>query len=126
MAVNPSYREFVLDQLGRVADGVRGRGMFGGVGIYAGDLFFALIGDDTLYLKVDDSNRGDFVKAGMGPFLPFGEGGEVMQYYEIPADVLDEPDKLRPWVEKAIGVAKRAKSAKSAKKPATRKKKGGR
>jgi TfoX/Sxy family transcriptional regulator of competence genes len=124
MAVNSSYREFVLDQLGRVADGIRGRGMFGGVGIYAGDLFFALIGDDTLYLKVDDSNRGDFVKAGMGPFLPFGEGGEVMQYYEIPADVLDEPDKLRPWVEKSIAVAKRAKSVKSAKKkPAVKKKK---
>ncbi len=112
MAVNPSYREFVLDQLGRVADGVRGRGMFGGVGIYAGDLFFALIDDDSLYLKVDDSNRGDFEKAGMGPFRPFGEGGEVMQYYEIPADVLEEPDRLGPWVEKAIAVAKRAKSAK--------------
>ena len=123
MAVNPSYREFVLDQLGRVANGIRGRGMFGGVGIYAGDLFFALIGDDSLYLKVDDSNRGDFEKAGMGPFLPFGEGGEVMQYYEIPADVLEEPDKLRPWVEKSIAVAKRAKSAK---KPAVKRKKGGR
>jgi DNA transformation protein len=123
MPVNQSYREFVLDQLGRVADGVRGRGMFGGVGIYAGDLFFALIGDDTLYLKVDDSNRGDFEKAGMGPFLPFGEGGEVMQYYELPADVLEEPDRLGPWVEKAIAVAKRAKSAKAVKKPAGKKKK---
>lgn len=106
MTVNPSYREFVLDQLGRVAPGIRGRGMFGGVGIYSGDLFFALIGDGTLYLKVDDSNRPDFVAAGMGPFLPFGEGGEVMQYYELPADVLDEPERLRPWVEKAISVAR--------------------
>ena len=121
MAVNPSYREFVLDQLGRVADGIRGRGMFGGVGIYAGDLFFALIGGDTLYLKVDDTNRGDFEKAGMGPFMPFGEGGEVMQYYELPADVLEEPDRLGPWVEKSIAVAKRAKSAKAAKKPAPKK-----
>jgi DNA transformation protein len=121
MAVNPSYREFVLDQLGRVADGVRSRGMFGGVGIYAGDLFFALIDDDSLYLKVDDSNRADFEKAGMGPFQPFGEGGEVMQYYEIPADVLEEPDRLGPWVEKSIAVARRAKRAK---KQAVKKKKG--
>ena len=122
MAVNPSYREFVLDQLSRVADGVRSRRMFGGVGIYAGDLFFALIDDDSLYLKVDDSNRGDFEQAGMGPFRPFGEGGEVMQYYEIPADVLEEPDRLGPWVEKAIAVAGRAKRSK---KQAV-KKKGGR
>ena len=121
MAVNPSYREFVLDQLGRVAPGIRGRGMFGGVGIYADDLFFALIGDDTLYLKVDDSNRADFEEAGMGPFLPFGDGGEVMQYYELPADVLEEPDRLKPWVEKAIEVARCARLAKRPKKPATKK-----
>lgn len=113
MAVNPSYRAFVLDQLGRVAPGIRGRGMFGGVGIYADDLFFALIGDGTLFLKVDDSNRPDFVAAGMGPFMPFGEGGEVMQYYELPADVLEEPAALKPWVEKAIEVARRARKKKA-------------
>ncbi len=47
MSVSPSFRTFVLEQLGRVVAGVRGRAMFGGVGIYAGDLFFALIDDDT-------------------------------------------------------------------------------
>jgi DNA transformation protein len=120
MAVNPSYREFVLEQLGRVVPGIRGKGMFGGVGIYAGDLFFALIGDSTLFFKVDDGNRPDFEEAGMGPFMPFGEGGEVMQYYELPADLLEDPDRLRPWAEKAIEVARRARQAKrsGSKKPA--------
>lgn len=115
MAVNPSYRAFVLDQLGRVAPGIRARSMFGGVGIYSGDLFFALIGDDTVYLKVDDGNRPDFAAEGMGPFMPFGPGGEVMQYYELPADVLEEPARLKPWVEKAIDVARRARRARRAK-----------
>ena len=122
MPVNPSYRAFVLDQLGRVAPGIRARGMFGGVGIYSGDLFFALIDESTLYLKVDDGNRPDFVAEGMGPFMPFGEGGEVMQYYELPADVLEEPARLTPWVEKAIDVARRARHRKHApKKPAKKK-----
>ena len=116
MAVNPSFREFVLDQLGRVAPAIRGRGMFGGVGIYSGELFFALIGGDALYFKVDDITRADFLAAGMGPFMPFGEGGEVMQYYELPAD-LEEPDRLKPWAEKAIEVARRARLAK---RPASR------
>ena len=131
MAVTPSFREFVLDQLGRVTPGIRARSMFGGVGIYADDLFFALIGDGVLYLKVDDSTRPDFVAAGMGPFMPFGDGGEVMQYYELPADVLEEPDRLKPWVEKSIEVARRARLAKRpaskkppAKKKPTRKRKG--
>ena len=46
--------------------------MFGGVGIYAKEAFFALVDDDVLYLKVDDSNRGDFEARGMSPFQPFG------------------------------------------------------
>ena len=112
MPVTPSYRAFVLDQLGRVTEGIRARGMFGGVGIYAGELFFALIDDDTLYLKVDDTNRPDFVSAGMGPFMPFGEDGEVMQYYELPADILEGGEALDEWVKKSIEVARRAKKKK--------------
>ncbi len=33
-----------------------------------------------------------------------------MQYYELPAGLLDDPEALRPWVESAIDVAGRAKS----------------
>lgn len=112
MAVSPTFRTYVLDQLGRVATGIRSRGMFGGIGIYSGDVFFALIDDDTLYLKVDDGNRPDFEAAGMGPFRPFGEGGEVMQYYEVPAELLEGGEQLGTWVEKAIEVARRAKRKK--------------
>ena len=79
--------------------------MFGGVGIYADQLFFALIADDTLYFKVDGSNRPDFERLGMRPFQPYGEGGEVMQYYQVPADLLEDLEALRPWTQKAIAVA---------------------
>lgn len=112
MGVSPTFRTYVLDQLGRVATGIRSRGMFGGVGIYSGEWFFALIDDDTLYLKVDDSNRPDFEAAGMGPFRPFGEGGEVMQYYELPAELLEGGEQLGPWVSKSIEAARRAKRKK--------------
>ena len=62
--------------------------MFGGVGIYAAELFFALLDDDTLYFKVDDVTRPQFESRGMTPFRPYGEEGEVMGYYEVPAHVL--------------------------------------
>lgn len=107
----------MLDQLRRVAPRVRDRSMFGGVGIYAGELFFALIADDTLYLKVDDSNRADFEARGMGPFRPYGEGGEVMRYYRIPDDLLEDAEALRPWVEKAITVAGRTKVRRTRRRP---------
>ena len=109
MAVSPSFRTFIIEQLGRVVPRIRARSMFGGVGIYAGDVFFALIDDDTLYFKVDDVNRPEFVARGMGPFRPYGEGGEEMQYYQVPADLLDDPDALHPWAERAIAAAGRKK-----------------
>jgi DNA transformation protein len=49
----------------------------------------------------------------MGPFRPYGEGGEVMQYYEVPADVLEDPAALGTWVQAAIAVARRAKGGRS-------------
>lgn len=111
MAVSPSFRAFVQDQLSRGLAGISTRGMFGGVGIYAGDLFFALIAEDTLYLKVDDSNRPDFESRKLGPFRPFGSEGEVMQYYEVPAEVLESGDELAEWAGKALEVARRARVA---------------
>lgn len=115
MPVSPAYREFALEQLGRVFP-VTSRAMFGGVGIYADGLFFALLDDDTLYLKVDDTNRGAFEAAGMGPFQPFGEGSNPMQYYRLPEDLLEDPDRLRPWAEAAVEVARRARRGKAKRK----------
>ena len=86
--------------------------MFGGVGLYSGDTFFALIAGDTLYLKVDDSNRPDFEARGLGPFRPYGEDGEVMQYYALDESTLEDLDELRAWADKAIAVAKSKKAAK--------------
>jgi DNA transformation protein len=111
MPVSPSYRTFVLEQLGRVAPGIRARSMFGGVGIYSDALFFALMDDDTLYFKVDDTNRPDYVAVGMGPFRPFGPDGEVMQYYQVPEELLEDVETLELWVGKAVEVARRRKRA---------------
>ena len=110
MAVSESYREFVLEQLGRVTP-VIGKSMFGGVGIYAQNLFFALIAEDRLYFKVDDATRRDFEERGMEPFRPFGEDS-AMGYYEVPADVAEDVVTLETWVKKAIDVAAAAKRGK--------------
>lgn len=107
MSVSPSFRAFVLEQLEPLG-GVTARAMFGGAGLYRDGCFFALLDDDVLYLKVDDTNRPDFDAVGTGPFRPFGEGGEVMSYYEVPADVLEDRAALAMWAGKAVEVARRA------------------
>jgi DNA transformation protein len=110
MGVSPSYRSFVLDQLGRVAT-VTAKNMFGGVGIYSRGLFFALMDDDMLYLKVDDGNRPDFERLGAGPFMPTGDPAQVMQYYALPADILENVEELSVWVSKSVEAARRRKAA---------------
>lgn len=111
MAVDPAFRDLVLDRLSAVAP-VRARAMFGGYGIYTGDLFFALIAGQRLYFKVGDLNRRDFEAAGMSPFFPY-ESPKPMHYWELPPGLLDDPDLLAPWVEKAVAVAEAARRPRS-------------
>lgn len=118
MPVTPSYRTFVLEQLNRAVPPVRARAMFGGVGLYAGDVFFALIAEDALYLRTDEATRAEFESLGMPPFRPFDEHGPVMSYYQLPEEVLEEPERLRQWAERAIAGARTAR-----RKPKKRKRK---
>jgi DNA transformation protein and related proteins len=110
MKVSPAYRDFVLEQL-RHATPVTAKSMFGGVGIYAEDGFFAVIADDRLYFKVDATNRPDFESEGMQPFTPYPDRNVTMSYYEVPVSVLEDVDQLRAWARRSIAVARRAKSS---------------
>ena len=114
MAVSDGYLDFVLDQLRLVVPAVRARRMFGGIGLYAGELFFAIVDDDTLYLKVDATTRGEFETRGMPPFRPY-EGMTSMNYSQLPEEVLEDADALRTWTEHSIEVARRAKGARTGK-----------
>jgi len=117
MAVSVSFRTYLLEQLGQVRP-VTSRPMFGGLCIFAEGRAFALADDDVLYFKVDEGNRPDFLAAGMGPFLPFGDPAKPMGYYQLPEEVLEDPDQLAEWMAKAIAVAARAKpKAKAGEKP---------
>ena len=102
MPVTPSYRAYVLEQLNRAVPPVRARAMFGGVGIYAGEVFFALIANDVLYVRTDDATRPAFESLGMPAFRPFEEHGPVMSYYQLPEEILEDADALREWASRAI------------------------
>lgn len=111
MAVSETYLEFITEQLEACLP-VATRRMFGGVGVYSDEFFFALMDDDRLYFKVDDSNRGDFEALGAGPFSPTGDPGQVMQYYEVPIDVIEDRARLAEWARRAVDVARRANQMK--------------
>ncbi|UCE04741.1 MAG: TfoX/Sxy family protein [bacterium] len=106
MSVSESYKNYILEQLESIGN-VTAKSMFGGFGIYINGVFCALIADDILYFKVDESNRSDYESVGMKPFKPFGNDSYTMQYYEVPIEVLEDRETLRIWVDKAQAVAKR-------------------
>jgi DNA transformation protein len=105
MAVSKDYLQYVLEQLaglGRVTP----RRMFGGVGLYHEERFFGLIAGDTLYFKVNDSNRGDYEARGMSRFRPFPDKPYwSMTYYEVPADTLEDADECVVWARKSVAIA---------------------
>ncbi len=105
MAVSSDYLDYVHDQLSGLG-GVSSRRMFGGAGLYCDEFFFALIDNDTLYLRVDDANRADFTTRGMGQFRPYADRPELsMSYYETPADVLEDPAQLVSWARRSVAAA---------------------
>jgi DNA transformation protein len=113
MAISDEFIDYVIDQLATWGE-VSARKMFGGAGLYCDGVMFGLIADDVAFLKVDDSNREDFVKTGSSAFNPFPEKAKtyVMSYYEIPADVLEDRQLLSKWAERALAVARKKKKKK--------------
>jgi DNA transformation protein and related proteins len=107
MRVTDGFRAFVLEQLAGV-ESVRARAMFGGVGLYANDVFFGIVAAETLYLKVDDSNRGQYEAEGMRAFQPYADRPMSMSYYQVPARVLEDSDELTAWAQSSLRVAARA------------------
>lgn len=103
MAVSDQFLDFLLDQLSDW-DGITTRRMFGGCGIYRHRTIFALVADDILYLKTDDSTREEFVRAGAVPFHPFGEDKEVSSYYTLPPDAPEDRKEFNRWVKKALSL----------------------
>jgi DNA transformation protein and related proteins len=109
LRVSNGFRDFILDQLAGVPD-LKAKAMFGGIGLYAGDVFFGILAADVLYLKVGDANRADFERAGAAPFQPYADGRVSMTYYTVPAPVLEHAGDLAQWAARSIEVARRVRA----------------
>ena len=112
MSVSDEFRAFVLEQMAEI-DSVLARSMFGGVGLYSAGVFFGLLAANTLYLKVDDSNRAQYEAEGMSAFKPYADKPMTMSYYQVPARVVEDADELTKWVGASVRVAAGGKSRKT-------------
>lgn len=96
---NNGFKDFVLDQL---ADwpGVTCRAMFGGYGLYHERTFFGIIHKGRLYFKTDPSTALYYRTLNMKPFRP-NASQTLKNYYEVPADILEDADRLIEYARQA-------------------------
>lgn len=96
------------------------RRMFGGAGIYAGDVMFGLVADDLIYLKVDADSVSAFERENCGPFQYATKNGKrgVMSYWRLPDRLYDDPAELAQWAKRALAAARNKAAAKPARKKA--------
>jgi DNA transformation protein len=90
------------------------RRMFGGAGIYAEGLCFAIEADGEVYMKADALSQPSFSAAGSAPFTYEAKGRRTsMAYWRLPEIAHDEADELRRWAGVGLEAARRAAQAKA-------------
>lgn len=82
------------------------RRMFGGVGVFHEGLMFALVTDDTLYLKADDLSLEYFQGRDLTAFEYRRQGKAVkLSYYQAPEEVLEDREAAAIWAQRSYAAA---------------------
>ena len=108
MVASESFAEFLCEQfapLGRITM----RRMFGKTGVFCNGLMFAMVTNDTLYVRVDEHNRSVLKEAESTPPLKYEKQGRIIDlaFWRLPEHLLDEPDELVIWARAALAAARR-------------------
>lgn len=84
--------------------------MFGGYAIYKFGVTIAIIIEDEIYFKTDNSNIEDYKKLNSKPFTYEKKGKIItMSNWSLPAEILEDQEKLMGFIEKSYQVALKAK-----------------
>jgi DNA transformation protein len=114
MAAGAEFIEFIKDQMSGFGP-VSVRRMFGGAGVSYHGVTFAIIVDETLYLKEDELNAPDFDAESLERFSYEARGGKriEMLYRRAPPRLMDDSDEMTLWCRKSYEAARRARNKKT-------------
>lgn len=106
-------KEFVKELFAPFGD-VTIKPMFGEIGIFYRGLSFAGIMGGELRLKCDQHNKPEFEAEDMQPWKYTYKSGKVVivDYWQVPESLMDDPDAFKSWAQKAFEAAMRADAAK--------------
>ena len=85
------------------------RRMFGGHGVFADGMMFAIEQDGELFLKADDLTIPKLAAENSEPFVYKARGREIaLSYWKLPERLYDEPDEFAGFAREAFAAAQRA------------------
>ena len=109
-----AFVDYVIELFGPFGT-TKAHRMFGGHGVYLDGLMFAIVSDDTLYLKADQMNLVEFEQAGCEMFAYTRKGKRAtLNFYRAPEDAMESPELMLPWARTAYAAALRANATKLA------------
>jgi DNA transformation protein and related proteins len=94
--------------------------MFGGAGVYAEGLCFAIEHGGAVFLKVDSLSQQTFADAGSSPFIYVARGEPMpTSFWRLPATADEDANELTRWASLGLEAARRAAEGKAkARRPA--------
>ncbi|WED20757.1 TfoX/Sxy family DNA transformation protein [Vibrio sp. JC009] len=97
---------------------VKSRSMFGGFGIFVDETMFALVVNDALHIRSNDSTIEEFKAAGYKPYVYKKRGFPVVtKYFALPQDFWDDTNDILKIAEHALNLAKEEKAHQAEEKP---------
>ena len=112
--------EAAIEDLFAAFGPVRCKRMFGGIGIYADGLMFALFAFDQIYLKADPDFARQLEAEGSRPFQYEARGRSIkLGYWTLPDSAMDDPEAASDLARQALRIARAAAALKPMKKPKT-------
>lgn len=115
MGVSHEFSAHLHDLFGGLGP-IRTQRMFGGAGVWLGEAMFAIVVDDTLYMKADPDLARAYAEAGSEPFSYATRDGArtLTGFMRLPDSALDDADEALAWAHRSLEPARAAAAAKAA------------
>lgn len=118
MPLSPGFTSYAEELIAGFGP-VQIRKMFGGAAVYSEGIGFAILDDDTFFIKADKEFGAELKGQGCKPWVySIAKDGSVrdIAYWTLPETAVDDGDQASSLVRRSYQIALRAAAAKSARK----------
>lgn len=107
MALDTSFKDYILGDVLAFLGNLRAKAMFGGYGIYWHENFVALIAAGELFTKANPELKAKYYALGCHPFSYSKKDGSIaeMNYMSVPEELMEDQELLRERFSESLDLA---------------------